>query len=235
VTDKDKILDKIRKCMALSASSNEHEAAAALRQARALMEKHGISDTDVLASAAGEMRAKAGAASRPAEWEARLAAETAAVFGCQSLFAVGAAWADHRGQWVFIGTGARYEVAKYCFEVLLRQVKRARAEHIKTVLRRCRPTTKTRRADLFCHGWVASAVSKAEALALPEDEQKALDAYLAKTYPSLRDIKTTSRNEKKRMSETDWLDFARGHRSGADAQLHRGVGANGPAPALEGA
>ncbi|MDP3871287.1 MAG: DUF2786 domain-containing protein [Methyloversatilis sp.] len=235
MTDKDKILDKIRKCMALSASSNEHEAAAALRQARALMEKHGITDTDVLASAAGEMRTKAGAASRPALWEANLAAATAAVFGCQSIFAGGVAWADHPGQWVFIGTGARYEVAKFCFEVLLRQAKRARAEHIKTVLRRCRPALKTRRADLFCHGWVASAVSKAEVLALPEDEQKALEAYLAKAYPSLREIKTISRNEKKSMSGTDWLDFARGHRSGASAQLNPGVGANGPAPALEGA
>lgn len=235
MTDKDKILDKIRKCMALSASSNEHEAAAALRQARALMEKHGITDTDVLASAAGQARTKAGGASRPAIWEAQLAAATAAIFGCESFFGEGAAWAGRPGQWVFIGTGARYEVAKYCFEVLLRQVKRARAEHIKAVLRRCRPATKTRRADLFCQGWVTSAVSKAEKLALPEEEEQALNAYLAKTYPSLQEITVTRRNEKKRMSETDWLDFARGARSGSAVELNRGVGANGPAPALEGA
>ena len=34
MTDKDAILGKIRKCLRLSKSSNEHEAAAALRQAQ---------------------------------------------------------------------------------------------------------------------------------------------------------------------------------------------------------
>ena len=39
----DKILDKIKKCLVLASSANEHEAAAALRQAQKLMEAHGIS------------------------------------------------------------------------------------------------------------------------------------------------------------------------------------------------
>ncbi len=45
--DKGKILDKVRKCLALSKSANEHEAAAALRQAQAMMRIHGLSDDDV--------------------------------------------------------------------------------------------------------------------------------------------------------------------------------------------
>lgn len=44
---RNKALDKIRKCMALSRSSNEHEAAAALRQAQALMRKYGLEEDDV--------------------------------------------------------------------------------------------------------------------------------------------------------------------------------------------
>ena len=52
--DHDKILDKIKKCLALSSSSNEHEAAIALRQAQKLMELHGISDIDVKAAQAQE-------------------------------------------------------------------------------------------------------------------------------------------------------------------------------------
>lgn len=34
MSDKSKILDKIKKCLALSKSSNQHEAQAALRQAQ---------------------------------------------------------------------------------------------------------------------------------------------------------------------------------------------------------
>ncbi|MFC0020178.1 DUF2786 domain-containing protein [Neisseria gonorrhoeae] len=40
--DKEKVLDKIKKCLALGRSANEHEAAQALRQAQALMEKYKV-------------------------------------------------------------------------------------------------------------------------------------------------------------------------------------------------
>lgn len=46
-TDKGKVLDKIRKCLALGKSANEHEAAAALRQAQKMMQAHGLTDDDV--------------------------------------------------------------------------------------------------------------------------------------------------------------------------------------------
>lgn len=45
--DRVRALDKIKKCLALAASSNAHEAAAALRQAQKLMELHGVSEEDV--------------------------------------------------------------------------------------------------------------------------------------------------------------------------------------------
>lgn len=42
-----RIIDKIHKCLALGKSSNEHEAAAAMRQAQKLMEMHDISEREV--------------------------------------------------------------------------------------------------------------------------------------------------------------------------------------------
>ena len=48
----EKILDKIKKCLALASSANEHEAAAALRQAQKLMQAHGLTDQDVAAAQA---------------------------------------------------------------------------------------------------------------------------------------------------------------------------------------
>ena len=60
------ILKKIRKLLALSASANEHEAAAALAKAQALMEEHELAERDVeladIETAAGRRRA----AARPA-------------------------------------------------------------------------------------------------------------------------------------------------------------------------
>src|SRR5882724_10574426 len=45
--DKGRILDKIRKCLALSKSANEHEAAAALRQAQKMMQANGLTEDEV--------------------------------------------------------------------------------------------------------------------------------------------------------------------------------------------
>ena len=140
-TDNRNILDKIKKCLALSASANEHEAAAALRQAQKLMELHGVTDEDVLASQAGEAGAKAGAVTKPAEWEAKLAGRIGQAFGCQVVFSR-RTWST--AEWRFIGAGASSEVAAYAFKVLLRQARTARQTYITTALKRVRkPSVKT--------------------------------------------------------------------------------------------
>lgn len=72
--DKDRIIDKIRKCLALSNSANEHEAAAALRQAQKLMELYRVSDAELLAAGVGEASTHAGASRKPSSWENGLAA-----------------------------------------------------------------------------------------------------------------------------------------------------------------
>ena len=52
--DKQKVLEKIKKCLALGESANEHEAAQAIRQAQILMKKYGISEMEVELSAVTE-------------------------------------------------------------------------------------------------------------------------------------------------------------------------------------
>ena len=52
--NKEKILDKIKKCLALSKSANEHEAAQALKQAQALMEKYEVNAVDIALSEVSE-------------------------------------------------------------------------------------------------------------------------------------------------------------------------------------
>lgn len=222
MTDNSKILDKIKKCLALSASSNEHEAAAALRQARKLMEAHDITDLDVQAAQAEERWAKAGAKAKPSSWENLLAAKVADAFCCKLVFRQGN-W-SRPGDWCYIGCGAAPEVAHYTFAVLILQAKRAREVHIKTHLKRCKTATKTRRADLFSEGWVRSVTGAIESFAGTEQQTSAIAAYMCKNYPDLVDLKTRHRNDGRKLNERELDDYFAGSNSGRDVQLNRGVG-----------
>lgn len=234
MSEREKIIAKIRKCLALSASSNEHEAAAALRQARKLMDAHGVSDLDVdAANAANEAKAKAGAMRTPPKWEASLAVRIADAFGCNSIFHSGG-WSRH-GAWGFIGCGAAPEVAQYAFAVLLRQLKRARSEHIKAALKRCKTATKTRRADLFAEGWVRAVTAKIDDFAGNEQQAAAIAAYFAVTYPNAGALATRDRNDGRRLRDYEVDDLHAGHRAGRNAELNRGVGGAEQRLALGGA
>ncbi len=215
-----KILDKIKKCLALATSANEHEAAAALRQAQKLMEAHDISHDDVLAAGASEHETKAGAAARPAQWECNLANRIAAAFGCELVFLSGM-----YGCWSFIGIGANPEIASYACKVLLRQAKRARTEYIETQLKRVRKvTTKKIRADLFSTGWAMTATAPLLAWVHTEEEKAVVTAYVEKHYPALTDLKPTDRRPDRPLSERECNDLHAGRVAGRNAQINRGVG-----------
>jgi hypothetical protein len=217
--NKKEAIDKIKKCLALSTSSNEHEAEIALRQARALMEKYGIEEADMLASGAGESFAKSGAKTKPSHWESVLAGRIARTFGCSQIFAEGYDF----GRWKFIGCGPAPEIASYAFQVLQRQCKRARSHHIKTNLKRCSPASTVRRADLFCEGWVYAVSHKIEALVPSEQQVKMIDAYIGMHYPNLHTFNPTNRNAGRNLREYEQRDFSHGIHAGKDAELNRGV------------
>ena len=67
--DKNKAIEKIKKCLALAKSANENEAAIALRQAQALMREFQI-DPDLLDIAEASCDSKA--TKTPQAWEASL-------------------------------------------------------------------------------------------------------------------------------------------------------------------
>lgn len=226
----EKIIDKIKKCLRLSKSTNPHEAEAALRQARKLMETHGVSDLDIQAAEAAEERTRSNSA-RPTYWEVRLAQKTADAFGCRLLLH-GRSYFNS-AEWGFIGCGSAPEIATYAFTVLLRQVKRARAEHIKTTLKRCKPSTKTRRADLFCEAWVTAVSGTLAAFAGSEQQTAAIDAYMAKHYPEITSLTPLDRNDGRKLRGREYDDIDAGHRSGRSATLNRGVGGNESHAALE--
>ena len=124
--DKSSALEKIKKCLALSRSASEHEAAQALKHAQALMDKYGLTSWDVELAEVSEQYGKA-PKSAPS-WHWRLVHLCGSAFGCDRWHA-----ADHSGgRFVFCGINGRPELAAYAYEVLLRQLKTARREYIKT-------------------------------------------------------------------------------------------------------
>lgn len=217
---KDEAIEKIKKCLALSASSNEHEAEAGLRQAQALMQKFGVDEKDLLAAGVSESLAKAGTAQKPPNWEAHLASKIAEAFGCDVIFKP----SFTANKWCFIGCGLSPEIAMYAFDVLFRQVKRQRAEHIKTKLKRCKTSTKTRRADLFCTGWVVSVTKTIREFAGSEEQTMQIQAYLEKKYAtSIEKFEPKNRNQKNNLSDREYSDYAAGLANGRQAELNHGV------------
>lgn len=213
------ILRKIKKCLRLAASSNEHEAAAAIRQAQALMAKHGFNQDDVAIGDITEAGAKAGALTRPSLWEWRLSGMIARAFRCKLIH-------SRHGQtahWVFVGSGANPEVAGHAFAQLYRQLKRARQEYIDTHCRRVKATTKTKRADMFCRGWVSAVANQVNLHAGKNPDEALIDTYLEKTRGELGKLGTTDRHKGKKPNLSDSKAFHHGRKTGQPAQLHHGV------------
>lgn len=224
MTDHNRILDKIKKCRAMSKSSNEHEAAIALRQMQKLMQEHNLSEGDVLAHLASEARAKAGARATPPGWESNLAQIVAEAFRCKIVFSRrwdGSAWA-------FIGCGAAPEIAQYAMTVLLRQLKRQRADFIVAKCKRLKPASKTRRADLYCEAWVAEVYRQVQSFSgADQDEvsESAIAAYMDKHYAKLDSLKVRDRNDGRAPRGNDWDAIDAGQKAGKNARLNHGVSA----------
>ena len=206
------ILAKIRKCLALSKSANEHEAAAALAKARALMDQHGVDEALLQMAEIEEATARASRNLRPPFWETLLAATV-----CHALSVT--SFINTRGDRTFVGRGPRAEVAGYAFAVLFRQLKAARADYILSRLRRCKPGRKRQRADVFCEGWASAVFAKIKSLVPAPDGDEAIGRFLALHHPDL--VPVGSRAAKMARAADDyWNGVAGGHA----VELHNGVG-----------
>lgn len=228
--NRETILEKIRKCMALTKSANEHEAAAALRQARKLMETYQVSHAEMLAVGVTEVSTRAGVIAKPPRWESYLGGYIANVFGCRLLFREGVISPSH---WVFIGLPPANDVAAYSFEVLFRQARAARKEFMAQHLKRFGRTNKIRRADLFSQGWVQSACNTVSPLTLADGAEEAIRSYMELKHPNLSKMDPVDRNKGRTLSYKDELALYAGRSAGRNAQLNRGVG-TGASPLMIG-
>ena len=209
-----KILQKIQKCLALSKSDNPHEAAAALRQAQKLMDKHLVTEADVAMAEVSERPATAGTPSAtPPYWLVLLASVVEDAFGVSSFYQV-----RYRktAQFVFVGISPALDIATYTFAVLRRQCAQARRARYKKL--RGKRVNRIRRADAYATGWALAVDKQVKAFAKPVPS--VVGQYLTVAY------KLTSHKPIDRTTEKDSHDMIRGFLDGGDVVLNHGVGAS---------
>lgn len=230
--DKATAIDKIRKCLALSASAEPHEAAAALRQAQKLMEQHQVDHTELLAAGVTEHWARSCATKVPPRWEVALASLVAGAFSCEIIFTrrLNSPCTAFLGGYAIIGTAPAPEVAAYTFKVLARQLKAARVRYMQVALKRHRKN-RVAAADQFCVGWVVAVRGLVAAMAPTAAQVLAIDAYTRVNYAKTSSLAPSNRQlTGPRTTEHGAI----GYIVGQQAQLHRGVaGAASELPLLE--
>ncbi len=214
-----RVLDKIRKCLALSKSDNANEAATALRQAEALMKAHGITDADLELSTISQHSATCSTAAKPAQYLVSLAAVIGEAFGVTPVLT--STFTGSRVE--FIGPTPQPEIASYAYEVLRKQVVDARTDHIKSQNKRLKRSTKTRRGDLFAMAWVSAVDDMVSQFAQPQSEkvQALVQQYKAKTYGKLSETQGRAARSQRR----DQSSALAGLIAGRNAQLHQGMNA----------
>lgn len=227
-TEHERKLDKIKKCLRLAKSSNEHEAAAALRQARKMMDEIGLSADEVAASEAAETRVRSQAAQLPPIWEKQLAVAVAEAIGCQLYFSPGfdGFTKSKPGQYVFVGCDGAEAVAQYAFVVLHRQLKTARMEYTRTHVSRCKRSNRIERADAFCSGWVTAVRLKVGALTVPPERKTAIDAFMGR----LELAADPSKKPEGDAINGRYSDFSSGARRGREVDLRKPMAGGSPGP-----
>lgn len=216
--DDNRVLDKIKKCleMANSKTSNPNEAETALRQARKLMDLYSLEMGDVLASMACEVSILAGSEGPPPTWRVRLSQVCGLAFGTRVIISTSR---FNAARFILIGCAAAPELTGYAYQVLARQLQKARREYLDTQ-KRCKRSTKVARGDAFANAWIDAVHSKIDAFAGVEDNiAEAIEAFVKKNHPELESVELKRRKLKSR----DESAADAGYMAGKSAQLHQAV------------
>ncbi|AMM81395.1 TPA: DUF2786 domain-containing protein [Pasteurella multocida] len=173
--DNEKLLKKIKKLLALSKSSNPHEAAKALEIAQKLMAEHNVNSIDVEIS---ESDSKQKFSRKTGEYVHALASLIERAFGVKAYFSNRSdTFGSNKMHAVFFGQEERPIVASYCFDVLYRKLQQARKEFIATQSKRLKRSTLISRADNYCFGWVQGVYVTIKDFALTPEEVGKIQQY----------------------------------------------------------
>lgn len=177
--DKQKVLDKISKCLRLSASCNPNEAASALRQARSLMKKYHVSDDQIQILLVEEESAYYGSQFNPPFWALALSDIVSRAFDCRVLIA---RRFGCQPEYRFIGMDYSASIATYTFTVLYRKLEQARAAFIQDNEGLDDEVESSRRGDVFAQAWLFRVAAKVAAFVVNPVTRRLLNRYVKERY-----------------------------------------------------
>ena len=240
--EKERIIRKIKRCLALAQSANENEAATALRQAQTLMREYRLTEMDVKLSDVSEVESDLYRAKRRPAWDQQLSIAVADAFNCTTLRR--RKWSPAKGQVIecatFAGVSPAQNIALYAYESLHTKLSQARKEYCSAVrsgARRSEYSTETS-GDHFALAWVWEVQSKLKAL-MPQGEDNPLgrpgtgqglvaiqaqDKALISEYLATQDIKES---RKSKGVELDMNAQIAGMLAGSKVELHAGIARGG--------
>ncbi|MBR0347051.1 MAG: DUF2786 domain-containing protein [Rudaea sp.] len=229
--DRKTALRKVLSCLRLAASSNPNEAAAALRQARALMDEHGLTEADAYASEIHHADAPTRCrGSVPARSLMFLIDIVATGFRCDvvihrvSRTVMRNGWPASESTTTvrFFGAGSDAEIAAYAFSVLRRQLEVDKGKHTARVRKRA---NKERRGEEFAIGWISAVRHQFPGAELADDRKAAIARAIESKHTNI--VQTAGREVGKH-GRASYGDRDAGYIKGSAARVHPGVGDNGP-------
>ncbi|ASK94895.1 DUF2786 domain-containing protein [Xanthomonas campestris pv. trichodesmae] len=213
-------LRKLQACLQMAASSNAHEQAAALRQARKLMEAYGLTEDD--AASAEYVGVEAPTRQRKSaampEYLSRLAHVVGDNFACAIVLV-------QRGGSVsieFVGKPIAAKLAGYAFTVLRRQLDQDAGRHIARVRR---ADARRRRRELFAQGWVIAVKVLLDPPPLCDEEAASARAFIRRQHGELAPVspRQAEKPRGRRMMAAALEDVAAGYSAGQRARLNAGI------------
>jgi hypothetical protein len=150
--DNSPIIEKIKKLLALTNSSNEHEAALAAGHAQRLLSEHNLAMADIDAAHRPDKAdtVETSVSKTLPKWMRHLSAGVSTAFDCQAVHH------PATGKMTFIGVGADVQIAAYTFTYLNRTVRQLCGVYMK---RHVGGTIANRHRELMRQSYYLGAVS----------------------------------------------------------------------------
>lgn len=230
--NKEKYLNKIKKLLNLARNStNASEAANAMSQAQNLMRAHKLTAQDIDLMEIGEASSKGAPSNAHAvpKYMVFLAEVICLAFGVRCFHTYKSGYFHTPKRIVtFYGPNERPQIAAYAFDVLARQMVKARKEYTATMRKSIKASTKIARADTFCEHWVQGAYQVIDEFVVSDAEATLITAYRRKLQEDTGMATAKMREAKKCRGSDNAADA--GFQAGTNASLHHGVNGAGQPP-----
>ncbi|HIJ94473.1 MAG TPA: DUF2786 domain-containing protein [Desulfuromonadales bacterium] len=222
------IIEKIKKLLALSASSNEHEAALAASHVQRLLSEHNLALADIDASNRPDKadQIETAVAKTLPKWVRHLSAGVCDAFDCQAIHNPTA------GKMTFIGVGADVQIAAYTFFYLDTTIRRLCGSYMK---QHSSVSLAARQREMLRQSYYLGAVDTIYGRLQQQKRQTPItpgalvpvkQGLIRQAVQELGTIRTVH----SRRSFINKCAYTQGQEDGREVGIHRGIDGGGSSP-----